>query len=79
MIIQLEELLPVKTKLGDGYALLFESGEHDNYWTVILDSGALVTFPQDQLLVSSSYTYGRNVSHKRMRKVIKDVRRKFRS
>ena len=53
------ELIPMETPLGFGYALFVDSGEMDNFWTVILDTGALVTFPQNKLRVSRSYTHGR--------------------
>lgn len=69
--IQLDELIPVNTPLGFGYAIIFETGEHDNYWTVALDSGALVTFTQDRIRISSSYTHGRGISDDEMRNIIK--------
>jgi hypothetical protein len=68
--IQLTELISVETKLGHGYAVIFETGEHDNYWTVALDNGALVTFTQDQIKISRSYTHGRGISHQEMKKII---------
>jgi hypothetical protein len=68
--IQLTELISVETKLGHGYAIIFETGEHDNYWTVALDNGALVTFTQDQIKISRSYTHGRGISHQEMKKII---------
>ena len=69
-IIEFSELIPVETSLGSGYAMLFESGEHDNYWTVILDNGAIVTFTQDKIRVSRSYTHGRGISDRQMKKII---------
>ena len=50
--------------------MLFESGEHDNYWTVILENGALVTFTQDKIRVSRSYTHGRGIDDDEMRKIV---------
>lgn len=70
MIHEFEELIPVETPLGSGYAMLYEGGEHDNYWTVILENGALVTFTQDKIRVSRSYTHGRGISDKEMKKII---------
>ena len=72
MTHELDELVPVETPLGSGYAMLFESGEFDNYWTVILENGALVTFTQDKIRVSRSYTHGRGIDDDEMRKIIKD-------
>lgn len=69
-MIEFEELIPVETPLGSGYAMLFESGEHDNYWTVILENGALVTFTQNKIRVSRSYTHGRGIDDKEMREIV---------
>jgi len=30
------------------WAILVESGPHDQFWTVAIDTGALVTFTQDK-------------------------------
>ena len=38
--IQLDEMIPVETPLGFGYAIIFDSCENDNYWTVALENGA---------------------------------------
>ena len=70
MIHEFEELISVNTPLGHGYALLFESGEQDSYWTVILDNQAVVTFRQEQIRVSRSYTHSRGISDAQMRKII---------
>ena len=70
MIHEFEELISVNTPLGHGYALLFESGEHDSYWTVILDNQAVVTFTQEQIRVSRSYTHSRGISDAQMRDII---------
>lgn len=69
--IQLHELIPVVTPLGDGYAIIFETGEHDNYWTVALENGAIVTFPQNKIRVCRSYTHGRGISDEEMKEIIK--------
>ena len=71
MSLQLSELIPVETPLGFGYAIIFETGEHDNYWTVGLENGALVTFTQDKLRLSRSYTHGRGISDDQMKKIVK--------
>jgi hypothetical protein len=51
--------------------MLIETGEHDSWWTVIMDTGAVVTFTQDQIRISRSYTHGRGISHKQMKQIIK--------
>jgi len=70
MIMQIQELIPVETPLGSGYAIIFESLSHDNYWTVALDNGAIVTFTQDKIKMSNSYTHNRGISDKRMLDII---------
>jgi len=70
-IIQLNEMIPVITPLGDGYAIIFETGEHDNYWTVILETGAIVSFRQEKIRVSRSYTHNRGITDNEMREIIK--------
>ena len=69
-VLELEELVPVETPIGSGYAMLYESGEHDNYWTVIMENGALVTFTQDKIRVSRSYTHNRGIDDKEMSKIV---------
>ena len=71
MIHEFEELVPVETPLGSGYAMLYEGGEHDNYWTVILENGALVTFTQDKIRVSRSYTHRRGIDDAEMQEILK--------
>lgn len=68
---ELQELISVQTPLGHGYALFVESCEHDNYWTVSLDNSAIVTFTQEQIRVSRSYTHGRGISDRQMKQIIK--------
>lgn len=70
MIMQLTELIPMTTPLGKGYAILVDAGQHDQYWTVALESGALVTFRQDQIRIADSYTHGRGISDKRMKGIV---------
>jgi hypothetical protein len=70
MLIQLSELIPMKTPLGDGYAIVMESGQHDNYWTIALENGALVTFRQQEIRIARSYTHGRGLKHTDMRRVV---------
>lgn len=79
MIHEFRELIPVKTPLGSGYAMLLEAGEFDTYWTVVMDNSAVVTFTQDQIRISRSYTHGRGITDKQMRKIIKPSTRTPRS
>ena len=70
MIHEFEELIPVNTPLGAGYAMFVEPGEYDTYWTVVLDNQAVVTFAQEQIRVSRSYTHGRGISDAQMKDII---------
>ena len=63
-------MIHVETPLGSGYAIIFETGEQDNYWTVALENGAIVTFTQDRIRISNSYTHRRGISDEQMRKII---------
>jgi len=69
--LELRESISVETPLGHGYAVIFESGENDNWWTVFMDNGAIVTFTQEQIRISRSYTHSRGISDAQMRKIIK--------
>lgn len=69
-VLQLQEMIQVKTPLGDGYAIIFETGEQDNYWTVALENGAIVTFTQDRIRIANSYTHRRGISDEQMKKII---------
>ena len=69
-VLQLQELIQVKTPLGEGYAIIFETGEQDNYWTVALSTGAIVTFSQDRIRIANSYTHRRGISDEEMKKII---------
>ena len=70
MLIELKEPIPMRTPLGNGYAIFVEGGAHDHYWTIALDNGALVTFRQDQIRIANSYTHGRGICHADMRKAV---------
>jgi hypothetical protein len=72
MILQLEHLIGMETPLGFGYAILVETGPHDQYWTVALDNGALVTFSQDKIRICNSYTHGRGINDRDMKEIIKN-------
>lgn len=72
MIVQLEELIPMITPLGNGYAIMIEGGAHDHYWTIALDNGAIVTFRQDQIRIAKSYTHSRGITHDKMKKIVNE-------
>jgi hypothetical protein len=65
------ELIPVHTPLGFGHVMFVEFGEFDTHWTVVLETQAIVTFPQEKIRVSRSYSHGRNLSDREMRKLVK--------
>lgn len=69
--IQLSELIPVVTPLGDGMAVIFQAQEHDNCWTVMLESGAFVTFPQSEIRAHRSYYPRVNLTTEQMREIIR--------
>lgn len=70
-LLQLTEIIPVETPLGDGYAILVEYGANDYYWTVALENKAIVTFTQDRIRIANSYTHRRGIDDERMKKIIK--------
>lgn len=51
--------------------MFVELGEHDHYWTVVLDNQSVVTFTQEQIRISRSYTHGRGISDAQMKQIIK--------
>ena len=69
-LIQLHEAIEVETPLGYGTVLFVESGERDLWWTVALESRAVVTFPQRKIRVERSYTHGHGISDEEMRRII---------
>jgi hypothetical protein len=69
-MLELRDSISVETPLGHGYAIIFETGEYDNYWTVVLDNGALVTFTQDKIRVSRDYTHGRGIDDAQMKEIV---------
>lgn len=70
MLIELREPIEVTTPLGRGHALLVESTSQDQYWTVALDSGALVTFVQAKIRITRSYTQQRGITDEEMKRII---------
>lgn len=73
-ILELAEPLEVITPLGEGYAIILQPGAHDYLWTVVMDNGALVVFPQKKLRVKRNYSAHRGISDKEMLELIKPRR-----
>ena len=72
MIHEFREPITVDTPLGRGQALFVYVTAHDNLWTVALnDTKALVTFTQDRLRATNSYTAGRGIGDDQMREIIR--------
>lgn len=69
---ELTNMLEVDTPLGRGTAILIDDGNHDYYWTVVLnDSRAIVTFRQHQIKVTRNYSNGWGMSDEDMGEVLK--------
>lgn len=68
--LELKNWLPVETKVGKGYAFLITTHEADNWYTVILDSRAIVTVRQQDLLMQRDYSHQRGITHAMMREII---------
>lgn len=64
------EIIPVHTPIGFGHVIFIEFGEYDTFWTVAMETQAIVTFPQSDIRISRSYTHGRGISHAQMRSII---------
>lgn len=65
-VIELREPIEVVTPLGLGWALFLHADIHDQWYTVVLDSGALVTIQQKKLRVKRNYSYGRRFTDAQM-------------
>lgn len=71
-VLEFRSPVPVETPLGRGYAWFVELDAHVQYWTVALnDTSAIMTFPQDKIRATRSYTAGRGISDEQMREIIK--------
>jgi hypothetical protein len=70
MFHEFHEPIEVDTPLGRGRALLIERTQHDYWWTVALQNGAVVTFVQSQIKLTRSYTHGRGVTHAQMKTMV---------
>lgn len=69
--LELKERIEVDTALGRGYAVIFESDNDENFWTVIINhSRAFVTFKQREIRVAPNYTWGMDFPNERMLKIL---------
>ncbi len=78
-VIVLEEWLPVETPQGKGYAFLIELENSDNWYTVILESRAIVTFKQEKVLALGSYTHERSVYDAELQAAIVQITQAFKN
>jgi hypothetical protein len=68
---ELRNMLEVDTPLGWGHAILVADADQDTFWTVVLaDSGAIVTFRQNQITACRNYTNGWKFSDAELRKIV---------
>ena len=70
VIHEMFEPLPVETPLGKGLAILVECNVSDYKWTVVLESRALVTFQQKDILVQRDFTNDRGITADMLREII---------
>lgn len=71
IIHELQEPIPVEVKhLGKGVAILIECGMHDYKWTIVFETRAIVTVPQNKVLVQKDFTNNRGISAKMLRDII---------
>ena len=69
--IELNERIEMDTPQGRGYAIIFESDNDENFWTVILsESRAIVTFKQREVRIARNYTWGQDFSHEDMQNIL---------
>jgi hypothetical protein len=69
-ILEFADPIPVKTPVGNGYALFVESTQHDHYWTCVLDNGAVLTVTQDRIRVARCYERRRGLGDSEMRAIV---------
>ena len=70
MLLQLNPKMRLVTPLGRGWALFFEDDGEEMWWTVALDNGAIVQFPNNKIRAVRCYTLGRGLTDAAMRKII---------
>lgn len=70
MVHEFIQRISVETPLGHGYAIFVEIGSEDHFWTIALDSGAVISFTQDRIKLSRCYGLRRNITDNQMREII---------
>jgi hypothetical protein len=55
--------------LGHGRCVLIERTQHDYFWTVFMDSCAVVTVEQRKIRVTRNYSHGRGFCDREMRNI----------
>jgi hypothetical protein len=69
--LEFREPYRVKTPLGMGYVWFADINNDDNWYTIILDNTAIVTFRQSEIRMGRSYTLKRGISNEEMKEIIK--------
>lgn len=62
----------IKTPLGMGYVWFVETEHDDNWYTICLDNGAIVTFKQSQIRIARNYTLNRGIINEEMKVIINE-------
>lgn len=70
MVHEFIQRISVETPLGHGYAIFVEIGNEDHFWTIALDSGAVVSFTQDRIKLSRCYGLRRNITDDQMKAIL---------
>jgi hypothetical protein len=77
MIHEFDCKLEVDTPLGRGTAIFIESADNDYYWTVVLnDTRSLITFRQNEILVTRNFSMGWGMEMDDMKKVLNEISQK---
>lgn len=70
MIHEFNSPISVETPLGHGYAIFVEINNDDYFWTIGLDSRAIVTFTQNKIRLSRCYTLRRGITDNQMKAIL---------
>lgn len=65
-IHEFNDMIEVDTPHGRGRAIFVEASARDNYWTVQLQSGAIVTYPQKKIKGVRNYTSSLGLTDEQM-------------
>jgi hypothetical protein len=72
---EFHEPIEVELAIGKGRAILIERTPHDYWWTVLMDTGAVVTVAQNKVRTTRSYSHQRGIGDEEMKKIIQRPRR----